>query len=182
MEEADPVTLFFSDIEDELRAIETKHLEEQSSTGRKTKLCYTRLKAMLRGICNGAPIESSAIAAGIRGPTWRDWCEQHPALKEMTTRAYNCYVQSSVAKIADGRDIKGNPDWKAVAWSLERRAREDFAAPKQVEINNNVTNNTLTLALDPGALAEMQQAHRMAIDSVQGQSARKPLTIEVQAG
>lgn len=170
-DEAQQVPQFLADIEGELCGIVAQHEEYERTkpTGRPSKMRYDRIVTVLTNIAIGTPMIWATAKAGIEAVTWRDWCERYPRLKDFVEMADGEYVSSSVAMIADGRDIKGQPDWKAKAWLLERRKREEFAAPKQVEINNHVTNNTLTVSMDTATLMQLQDAHKSAAQAISAQ-------------
>jgi len=101
-------------------------------------LTEQREAILLKAIEEGMPLKHAAMLAGIsydslnrwriRGeseyapPEFRDFCN---ALQRSEAIA----MQRLVGRIGDA----GKSDWRAAAWILERRFREEFAKTQQVE-------------------------------------------------
>jgi hypothetical protein len=138
--------------------------------GRPCLISQPRLESIIRKIARGTPKTKAAQACGICPKTWQNWQEDHPDLFEMASEAAAFVVSQLAEEIREGVDIKGNPDWKARAWLAERLDKDNFAGPKQVEINNTVNHNSATFAvLDQAQVQALQEAHKAAALAIANQ-------------
>jgi hypothetical protein len=149
----------------ELAAIEQQEEARRGqlkATGRPRSFNAFRVRGILTAIRDGTPKTVAARSYGIDPATWIEWLEQFPKLAHLAERAEALGCVSLVRAVRNGKDIKGQPDWKASAWLLERRHKDHFAAPKASETTVNVNSTTNVLAVDPAALAVLSAAYAQA--------------------
>ena len=102
-----------------------------SEGGRPSKLTARCQEKLVEAIASGLPLKSAAALAGISyetlnrwkkrgedsngGPEYRQFCH---ALEQANAAAMQYHVQNITEK--------SRLDWRASAWILEKRVREDF--------------------------------------------------------
>jgi len=99
--------------------------------GRPSKIDEVRddIVAMVR---RGIPITTACEAAGIAQSTYYDWLGKNPEFSAELTQARAEGRSELVEKLLAAVDRDGNPDWRALAWYLERTDRETYG--KHVEL------------------------------------------------
>jgi hypothetical protein len=131
--------------------------------GRPTKFSYRRVMRVLRYLRDGSPAGMAAEAGGIAHATWNEWCEKFPKLDTLARRAENRGLAEMVREVRNGKDIKGNDDWKARMALIERRRRADFGPPKAEAVNVTVNNNTVNVAVTPVVADSVMSLHEQAM-------------------
>ncbi len=107
--------------------------------GRRCKLTAERRKTICRAIADGLTYDAAAGLAGVSVSTPCAWLKKGEAkpgedgfapvyrgFLRHFTRARAEGEEALIARVAEGVNAKGDPDWKASAWILERRWRDGF--------------------------------------------------------
>jgi hypothetical protein len=104
---------------------------------RPTKLSEEVEKAICDAIEAGSTYAAAAEAAGIAVSTFNDWLkDERPRFvqfSEAVRRANARFMTEGLRRIKEA----GRKDWRAIAWSLERRLPEYFGQQSKVEVNHN---------------------------------------------
>lgn len=145
---------------------------------RPTQRTFRRVRAVLRLLGRGCTQRDACAQVGIHESTWSGWKAEHPRLAKLHERAESAAVNRLLSRVEAGTDIKGNPDWKAPAWILERRFNDrGFAPPKSTETTVNVNNQTLHVNLTADQLAALSAAHSAAVAGLALSPAQQVRTI-----
>jgi hypothetical protein len=119
------------------------HVRTGKSVGRPSKKTPETIERILRVARTGLPLKFAAQAGSIDVETLSQWVAKDPELEQALTRARLEAVEERwqlIKRAAEG--YKENPpDWRAVAWQLER-TNLDFARP-EVALNLAMQNNTV---------------------------------------
>lgn len=103
---------------------------------RPTKLNKEIQDAICEAIENGATYSAAAEAAGIAVSTMNDWLkDERPRFVQFSeaVRAANArFMTDALRKIREA----GRKDWRALAWSLERRLPELFGQKTNVDLTS----------------------------------------------
>jgi hypothetical protein len=99
---------------------------------RPTRLTPEVQEAVCEAIRNGATYQAASEAAGIAYATFNEWRKdarlKYVKFSEAVTRANADAQLDLLAKIGNQAD----KDWRAAAWILERRFKNDFGAAVDV--------------------------------------------------
>jgi hypothetical protein len=99
---------------------------------RPTRLTPEVQEAVCEAIRHGATYQAASEAAGIAYATFNEWRKdsrlKYVKFSEAITRANADAQLNLLAKIANQSD----KDWRAAAWILERRFKNDFGAAVDV--------------------------------------------------
>lgn len=107
---------------------------------------------MIEAVCaalQAAPVSIACAAeqAGICESTYHSWRERgrsgeepYATFLERTTRAVRATEAMLVEDIANARTGPDKPDWKARAWILERRFRDEWGKTDRVAVQHDVTD------------------------------------------
>jgi hypothetical protein len=119
------------------------HVPGKSQGGRPTKKNAQAIARILSIARTGLPLKFAAQAANIDPDTLGQWCVKDPEFDRALSQARLEAVEERwqlIKRAAEG--YKENPpDWRAVAWQLER-TNLDFARP-EVALNLAMQNNTV---------------------------------------
>jgi hypothetical protein len=111
-----------------------------------TKHCEASL---LRAIEDGLPLKHAAMLAGISYDTLNRWrkrgeLENAPLRFRQFCKALRHSEAVAMKRLVNGVSAAGKTDWRAAAWILERRFREEFGKPHEAE-NKQPTENRVEL-------------------------------------
>ena len=103
---------------------------------RPTKLTKEVTKAICEAIENGATYAAASEAAGIAYSTFNEWMkDKRPAyvkFSEAVSQANARFMTEGMRRIKEA----GRRDWRAVAWSLERRLPEYFGQQNKLDVTS----------------------------------------------
>jgi len=103
---------------------------------RPTKLSDDVEKTICDAIEAGATYAAAAEAAGIAVSTFNDWLKddrpRFVQFSEAIRRANARFMTEGLKRIKEA----GRKDWRAIAWSLERRLPEHFAQKSNVDVTS----------------------------------------------
>ena len=105
--------------------------------GRKTKLSAEIQKAVCDAIENGATYAAAAEAAGIAVSTFNEWLrDDRPRFVEFSEAVRGANARFMTEAMKQIR-MAGRKDWRALAWSLERRMPEIFGQQSKLDVTSN---------------------------------------------
>lgn len=78
-------------------------------------------------LAQGCTRRMAAHNSGICEDTFYAWLKDDSEFSETVKRAESEYLAGQIKKVND------SPAWQAAAWTLERRAPDDFALSDQIE-------------------------------------------------
>lgn len=99
--------------------------------GRKTKRTPEVEAKLFEALRLGCTRRAACAYAGIHAGTLCDWANDFPEFSEAITRAED--EAEAGFSIVIQRAAANEGDWKAAAWWLERRRKEDYSARQEVE-------------------------------------------------
>jgi phage/plasmid-associated DNA primase len=103
---------------------------------RPTKLSKDIQDAICEALESGATYAAAAEAAGIAYSTFNEWMKDERPLyvkfSEAVRRSNARFMTESLKRIKDA----GRRDWRALAWSLERRMPEHFGQQSKVDVTS----------------------------------------------
>jgi hypothetical protein len=98
--------------------------------GRPTKLTDAVTKTITDAIAKGLTYEAAADLAGITRETFNQWMKDgRPRFKAFSDAVRQANAQARIQLI---EKIGKADDWRAAAWILERRFREEYGANVQL--------------------------------------------------
>lgn len=107
-----------------------------SEVGRPTKYCPEIVQAIVDLIRNdGMSPTGAGRLAGISHQTVSEWRKEISEFGEAVARAEDEFKLGRLQNIKSGITATGKHDWKADAWLLERRFRDEFGASDKAQVN-----------------------------------------------
>lgn len=97
--------------------------------GRPTKKTPVTEKKLFDALRRGNTRRAACAYAGISEQTLSEWSNSFPEFSEACTRAENAAECGFVDVIQEAADAG---DWKAGAWWLERRRKQDYASRSEL--------------------------------------------------
>jgi len=120
--------------------------------GRPSKDTPARRAAILMALGKGVSRHGAAAIAGIHRDTLAEWEKKDPAFSDAVTRAMDISESVYVELIEEA----AKKDWRAAAWMLERRHREDYGkrsrADVQVDVRRMVEDTAAEAGISPDEL------------------------------
>lgn len=132
-----------SEVSEVRRARRRQQTGKQLGRPKALSLTPRRLNAILEKVRNGVPPQTAAGTLGIPRQTWSKWLQQgraenavepYKSLADKLDAAVDTWHESRVKTIEDA----GEKDYRASAWLLERRLRDQYGDPKgdvNVQVN-----------------------------------------------
>lgn len=87
------------------------------------KMTPERVAIILEGLSNGLSQRDCALLAGIHEDTLCSWKFNNSEFSEQMGQKSIEYKQKLIKRVTDA----GEKDWKATAWILERKFKDDFS-------------------------------------------------------
>ena len=117
---------------------------------RPTKLTDDVQKIICEAIENGATYKAAAEAAGVQYVTFNEWMKdsrkRYVEFSEAVMAANARFMTEAMKQIR----AAGRKDWRALAWSLERRMPELFGQQNKLDVTSN--GESLKVEFDYGKL------------------------------
>lgn len=133
--------------------------DREITRGRPRKLTFRRVRQLLRLMeYDAAPLTLAAQAVGIDPSTASEWKSAYPRFAKLVARARARAGITHVGRVARGKDVKGQDDWKASSFILERLYRQEGFAPPERETPMPTTLiNLQLLGVAPEAIRVQEQ-------------------------
>lgn len=145
-----------------------KATKRKRPVGRPTKLTKKLIEKVELEIARGARAKDAALLAGIPPRTFRDWMKKGREGKSKLLEEFAERVERSQAtwrtellrRIAEGTNIKGDPDWKALEALLryDPELRASAVSAKAVEQRVMELFDEMDEHMSAGARSEMYEA------------------------
>lgn len=119
----------------------TKKVVKKNKGGRPSKYEAGKVKKLESAFINSFTVDQACIYAGVRKQTFYNWLESKPGFLDKMTKAREQPTMKAKQIVVDAVNAG---DVGSAKWWLERKARDEFAPPKD-PVNPNVTNNFITL-------------------------------------
>lgn len=100
-------------------------LASKKKPGRKSKYTPQVTEKIFEALQCGCTRRAACASAGIGESTLNDWLNAYPEFSAACTRAEDL-AEVGYTKVIQECSVNG--DWKAAAWWLERRRKEEFSS------------------------------------------------------
>jgi hypothetical protein len=113
---------------------------ELTGPGRPTKRGPVLEAKIFQALESALPYRAVCGIAGISVETLRLWRRDDREFDQRCELAEARAIENGLTRIKE----VGGDDWRSTAWTLERRFREEFAAPPRAQVNQlwNLTGTT----------------------------------------
>lgn len=112
-----------------------KATEAKSAAGRKTKRTPEVEAELFDALRKGNTRRAACASAGIGESTLNDWINEFPEFSAALTHAENLAETGYVNVVQLAAQ---NGDWKAAAWWLERRRKQEYSARIEQDISGRL--------------------------------------------
>jgi hypothetical protein len=134
---------------------------ELTGPGRPTKRGPVIEAKIFKALESALPYKAVAGLVGLSVETLRLWRRDDAGFDQRCELAEARAIENGLTRIREA----GCDDWRSAAWVLERRFREEFAAPPRAPVNQQWNLTSLTVDGSDNVLSRNADALRQLLSS-----------------